>query len=222
MMEAITGLFKKPVDPVKEAKKWQRNITKEMRALDRQMTTMSREEQKIIKELKATAKKEGMQKAVNILAKDVIRARQTRDKLLAGKTQLNSVNMSITAQISMLKVGGAMQKSTEVLHTLNEAVKIPELRETMVQMSREMEKMGFIEETLNDAFDVIDTTDGEEVDTEVQKVLQELAIDATSGIMEAPQTKIEVQQPETVQQTEEDKQREENELNAMRERLQGL
>ena len=222
MMEAITGLFKKPVDPVKEAKKWQRNITKEMRALDRQMTTMSREEQKIIKELKATAKKEGMQKAVNILAKDVIRARQTRDKLLAGKTQLNSVNMTITAQISMLKVGGAMQKSTDVLHTLNEAVKIPELRATMVEMSREMEKMGFIEETLNDAFDVIDTTDGEEVDTEVQKVLQELAIDATSGIMEAPQTKIEVQQPETVQQTEEDKQREENELNAMRERLQGL
>ena len=222
MMEAITGLFKKPVDPVKEAKQWQRNISKEMRALDRQMTNMNREEQKIIKELKATAKKEGMQRAVNILAKDVVRARQTREKLLAGKTQLNSVSMSITAQISMLKVGGAMQKSTEVLHTLNEAVKIPELRETMVQMSREMEKMGFIEETLNDAFDAIDTTDGEEVDSEVQKVLQELAIDATSGIMEAPQTKIEVQQPETVQQTEEDKQREENELNAMRERLQGL
>merc|ERR1712146_32040 len=187
---------------------------------DRQMNTMGNEEQRLIKELKNTAKKEGMQRAVNILAKDVIRARQTRDKLLAGKTQLNSVNMTITAQISMLKVGGAMQKSTEVLHTLNEAVKLPELRETMVEMSREMEKMGLIEETLNDTFDSIDTTDGEEVDMEVQKVLQELAIDATAGIEEAPQTRIQSQQ-QVQEQSEEDKQREEAELQAMRERLQG-
>ena len=222
-MESLSALnpFKPPVDPVKEAKKWQRNINREMRNLDRQIRNMESEEKKIIKELKKTAQKPGMQKATNILAKDVVRCRQTRDKLFSGKASLNSVSMSISGQISMLKVGGAMKKSSEVLHTLNEAVKLPELKATMVEMSREMEKMGLIEETLNDTFDSIDTTDGEEVDMEVQKVLQELAIDATAGIEEAPQTRIQSQQ-QVQEQSEEDKQREEAELQAMRERLQGL
>ena len=85
-MESLSSLnpFKKPVDPVKEAKKWQRNIGREMRQLDRQIKAMEKAEANIVKELKATAKKEGMQQAVTILAKDVVRARQTRDKLFQG------------------------------------------------------------------------------------------------------------------------------------------
>lgn len=78
--------------------------------------------------------------------------------------------MQIQMQISTIKVAGCMQKSSEVLASMNKLIKIPELSQACQAMAREMEKAGLIEEMVGDAMDSVDNTDEEEVDTEVQKV----------------------------------------------------
>ena len=43
----------------------------------------------------------------------------------------------------MVKVTGAFQKSTEIMKTTNQLIKLPQLSATMREMSMEMMKVGF-------------------------------------------------------------------------------
>ena len=45
-----------------------------------------------------------------------------------------------------------MTSSTQVMHTMNELMKVPELKDTMSKLAREMEKAGLIQELVDDAF----------------------------------------------------------------------
>ena len=45
-----------------------------------------------------------------------------------------------------------MSSSTQVMHTMNELMRIPELKDTMSKLAREMEKAGLIQELADDAF----------------------------------------------------------------------
>jgi charged multivesicular body protein 3 len=44
---------------------------------------------------------------------------------------------------AMVKVTGAFQKSTEIMKTTNQLIKLPQLSATMREMSMEMMKVGF-------------------------------------------------------------------------------
>ncbi len=61
---------------------------------------------------------------------------------------------------------------TQVMKVVNDLIKVPELNQTMQQMSKEMMKAGLIEETMGEMMDdVFDTDDIEEdADAEVDKV----------------------------------------------------
>ena len=60
----------------------------------------------------------------------------------------------------------------QVMKVVNDLIKVPELNQTMQQMSREMMKAGLIEETMGEMMDdAFDTDDIEEdADAEVDKV----------------------------------------------------
>ena len=60
----------------------------------------------------------------------------------------------------------------QVMKVVNDLIKVPELNQTMQQMSKEMMKAGLIEETMGEMMDdAFDTDDIEEdADTEVDKV----------------------------------------------------
>ena len=60
----------------------------------------------------------------------------------------------------------------QVMKVVNDLIKVPELNQTMQQMSREMMKAGLIEETMGEMVDdALDTDDIEEdADAEVDKV----------------------------------------------------
>jgi charged multivesicular body protein 3 len=61
---------------------------------------------------------------------------------------------------------------TQVMKVVNDLIKVPELNQTMQQMSKEMMKAGLIEEAMGEMMDdVFDTDDIEEdADAEVDKV----------------------------------------------------
>ena len=58
----------KQKDPAELAKEWKRNLQKEMRKIDRDITDIRRQEEKSVKECKALAKA-GRMNAVKVLAK---------------------------------------------------------------------------------------------------------------------------------------------------------
>eukprot|EP00981_Chlorochromonas_danica_P003313 scaffold644_cov168-Ochromonas_danica.AAC.5 len=95
----------------------------------------------------------------------------------------------------MMKVQGCIQKSTDIMHTMNQydhfnlplirlaalLVKVKEVSATMQAMAREMEHSGLIEEIIGDTMEALDDESLNQVaDAEVDRIVQEL----TAGVFE--------------------------------------
>ena len=149
------------------SREWQRKIKREIRTSEREIKEREREEQKFIKECQKTAKlgaRAGT--AVKTIAKNVVMARKAKERACMTRAQLNSVAMTLTQQVSMIKVAKCMQKSTDVMHAMNDAIKLPHLNAQMMEMAKEMERAGLIEELIGDALG--DAFGGEELEEEVR------------------------------------------------------
>ncbi|CAH1258051.1 charged multivesicular body protein 3-like [Branchiostoma lanceolatum] len=175
------GLFGKSQgkDPKEQVREWTSQLRKQDRVLDRQIRGIQREEEKVKRSLKEAAKK-GDKDTCRILAKEMVRSRKAVSKIYTSKAQINSVSMGMKNQLGVLKVAGAMEKSTEVMKYMQNLVKVPEIQATMRDMSREMMKAGIIEEMLDDTFESLEDDEDleEETEAEVEKILFELTAGA--------------------------------------------
>ncbi|WVQ82607.1 hypothetical protein IAT38_004737 [Cryptococcus sp. DSM 104549] len=160
--------------PEEKVRSWQTKLRQQERSLDREIRNLEVATQKSRIELKQLAKKNDV-KSARILAREVVRANKQRDRLESSKARIKSVNMQLQHQLSMVKVTGAFQKSTEIMKTTNALVKLPQLSATMREMSMEMMKSGIMEEMMEETLDTVDDDElEEEADAEVDKVLFEL------------------------------------------------
>jgi len=171
------GLFgkdqgKSPKDQVQE---WTGRMRHELRQLDRQIRSIQREEEKAKRMLKETAKK-GDKDACLIVAKEIVQSRKAISRIHVSKAQINSVVLTMRNQLATVKIAGSLSKSTEVMKSMQNLIKVPEVAATMRELSKEMMKAGIIEEMLEDTFEGMD--DQEELEeaaqTEVDKILWEV------------------------------------------------
>lgn len=126
------------------------------------------------KSIKDAAKK-GQTDVAKILAKELIQSRKAVSKMYASKAQMNSVVMSMQQQLSMMRMSGSIQRSTEVMAAMRNLIKLPEIQASMMELSKEMTKAGLIEEMMEDTFESLEDDDlEEEADKEVDKVLWEV------------------------------------------------
>ncbi|BFZ01198.1 hypothetical protein BsWGS_04237 [Bradybaena similaris] len=170
------GLFGKTqqASPKEMVNEWTHKIRKEGNNIERQIRGIQREEEKTKRMIKDSAKR-GERDSCRILAKEIVKADKQINKLYASKAHLNSVQMSMKHQLATLRVAGALSKSTEVMQSMQQLVKVPEIHATMREMSKEMMKAGIIEEMMDDAMETLDDDDlEEEADEEVDRVLYEL------------------------------------------------
>ena len=80
----------------------------------------------------------------------------------------------------MAKVCGSIKSSSDIMKMMNDMTRVPEMRATMMEMSREMMKAGIMEEMMDDTLSALDDEDlEEEADDEVNKVLSEI----TKGVL---------------------------------------
>jgi len=200
-------------------KEWNGKLRKEGYALDRQVRGIKREEDKIKKSLKEAAKKNDKQ-VCTILAKEMIRSRKAVNRIYASKAQLSSVQLQMAQQLATLKVSGSLQKSTEVMQAMQRLVRLPEIAETMREMSKEMTKAGILEEMIEETFESLEDSEGieEEAQGEVDKVLWELT-DGKLG--EAPAVPAANPASEPAASKAEDSEEEED-LDEMQKRLEAL
>lgn len=171
------NLFGKTIGktPKEQVREWTSQLRKERYALDRQIRAIQREEEKTKRMLKDAAKR-GDIDVCRVLAKEIVSARKSVNRIQTSKAHLNSVQLSMNHQLALLKVSGALERSTEVMQSMQNLVKVPEISRTMQELSREMMKAGIIEEMMEDTFEsVFDDEDlEEEAGEEVDKLLWEL------------------------------------------------
>ncbi|KAJ8372363.1 hypothetical protein AAFF_G00289960 [Aldrovandia affinis] len=175
------GLFgrtqeKPPKDLVNE---WSLKIRKEMRVIDRQIRDIQREQDKVKRSIKDAAKK-GQRDVCVVLAKEMVQSKRAVNKLHTSKAHMNSVLLSMKNQLAVLRVAGSLQRSTEVMKSMQSLVRIPEIQATMRELSKEMMKAGIIEEMLEDTFEGMEDEDEmeEAAEEEVDKILFEITAGA--------------------------------------------
>lgn len=189
------GLFgRTPDKPPKEmVNEWSSKIRKEMRVIDRQIRDIQREEEKVKRSIKEAAKK-GDRDVCVILAKEMIHSKRAVTKLYASKAHMNSVQLSMKNQLSLLRVSGSLQKSTEVMKAMQNLIKVPEIQATMRDLSKEMMKAGIIEEMLEDTFESME--DGEEMEEEAEAEVDKILFDITAGALGKAPSKVTDELPE--------------------------
>ncbi|XP_018321230.1 charged multivesicular body protein 3 [Agrilus planipennis] len=181
------GLFGKSNErnPKEMVNEWSHKIRKEGYQLDRQIRAIQREEEKVRRSLKEAAKKNDKDTCL-ILAKEILRARKSVNKIHTTKAHLNSINLQMKNQLATLRVAGSLAKSTEVMQAMQSLVRIPEVANTMREMSKEMMKAGIIEEMIDESMDVLE--DSEEMEDEAQKEVDKVLWEVTEGKLgEAPE-----------------------------------
>ncbi|XP_069488284.1 charged multivesicular body protein 3 isoform X2 [Ambystoma mexicanum] len=215
------GLFGKTQDrPPKElVNEWSLKIRKEMRVIDRQIRDIQREEEKVKRSIKEAAKK-GQRDVCIILAKEMIRSKKAVSKLYASKAHMNSVLMGMKNQLSVLRVAGSLQKSTEVMKAMQNLVKIPEIQATMRDLSKEMMKAGIIEEMLEDTFESMD--DQEDMEEEAEMEIDKILFDITAGALGKAPNKVTDALPEVEPEGATAISEDEEDIEAMKSRLAAL
>lgn len=213
------GLFGKTPEPKEQVSEWCKKLRKESNQIDRQINGIRREEAKVTKSLKDAAKK-GDKDVCKILAKEVVHSRKTVNKLYCAKANINSVQMQMKGQLATIKVAGSLQKSAEVMKTMQQLVKLPEIQKTMMEMSREMMKAGIIEEMMEDTMESITDADDmeEEANEEIDKVLYEL----TAGKLGEAPAAVKDTLPAPVAEPEVADEESEDDMEEMQNRLQAL
>ncbi|XP_043524559.1 charged multivesicular body protein 3 [Frieseomelitta varia] len=174
------GLFGKSQEknPKEMVQEWTHKLRKEGYQLDRQVRAIQREEEKIKRSLKEAAKK-GDKDVCKILAKEIIRARKTCNKLYTSKAHMNSVSLQMKNQLATIRVAGSVQKSTEVMQAMQSLVRVPEVAATMRELSKEMMKAGIIEEMLDETMEFVE--DSEEVEDEADEEIDKILWEVTAG-----------------------------------------
>ncbi|KAK6043235.1 hypothetical protein COOONC_19256 [Cooperia oncophora] len=119
----MMGLFGKKKDPKEQVREMQRKMRGEIRSLDRQVYAIQREEQKVTKEIKEAAKK-GDREVCVVLAKSLLQSRKAVAKIHMSKAQINSVIMCMQEQLATMRMAGSLQKSTQVLQSMQNLVKV--------------------------------------------------------------------------------------------------
>ncbi|XP_075874215.1 charged multivesicular body protein 3 isoform X2 [Nelusetta ayraudi] len=159
---------------------WSRKIRREMRELDRQIRAIQREQDKVKRSIKDAAKK-GQKDVCVVLAKEVIQSKRAVNKLYATKAHMNSVMLGMKNQCAVLRIAGALQKSTEVMKAMQNLVKVPEIQATMRELSKEMTKAGIMEEMLEDTFESME--DGEDMEEEAEEEVDKILFEITAGAL---------------------------------------
>eukprot|EP00040_Diaphanoeca_grandis_P002577 m.22165 g.22165 ORF g.22165 m.22165 type:complete len:209 (-) comp13707_c0_seq1:206-832(-) len=182
-MEFLFGKKKTPAEMLKEN---QRALKKSMRELDREKTQLERQEKKLVTDMKKAAK-EGQMESVKIMAKDIVRTRKNKQKMMMMKCQIQAVSLKIQTLKSVDTMANAMKGVTRAMGRMNKTMNIPALQKMMMEFEKQNDIMDMKQEVMDDAIDDVMGDADEDADTEleVSKVMDELGLSVSSELVDA-------------------------------------
>lgn len=139
------------------------NIRVCMRAdLEREAANLAREEAKLLRELKATAKVNP--DAAKPLAKQLVKLRQRQTQIKTQVGHIKGVGIALKSQAAMHTTATAMGTTAAAMGKVNASMEPQKMMATMQEFSKQNAKMGMASEMMEDAID--DMFEGAEGDAD--------------------------------------------------------
>lgn len=177
-MEKIKDfVFGKPLDPKEEVRKWKRVLAQNIREVDKNIRHIDLDVKKNLAEIKRLLRKKDMTNA-KTMARQVVTTKKMMKRFFASKSLMSQMGRELDHSLSMMRVHGALQKSVNIMSYLNRLVKIPEMAAVMKALSMEMDKLGLIDDMMDEALGA--GSDEEEVEEateeEISRILDDITI----------------------------------------------
>eukprot|EP01013_Petalomonas_cantuscygni_P039245 TRINITY_DN70608_c0_g1_i1.p1 TRINITY_DN70608_c0_g1~~TRINITY_DN70608_c0_g1_i1.p1 ORF type:complete len:220 (-),score=48.48 TRINITY_DN70608_c0_g1_i1:150-809(-) len=179
MASAIGALFGKSKTPQEQMREYKRTLDRTTRDLERERTKMQTQEQKLIADMRAMARKNQMD-AVKIMARDLVRTRKYVTKFYKMRAQMQAVSLRLTTLSSTAQMTDAMKGVTRTMVSMNRQMDVAAMQRVMMEFEKQSDIMTMKEEVMNDAIDdVMDDEGDEETEMEgmVQQIFDELRLD---------------------------------------------
>ena len=185
-MDALFGQRKSPADIMKQ---YQRQIKKSIRELDRERTSLERQEKKLMSDIKKAAK-DGHMDSAKIMAKDLVRTRGYIKKMYKMSSNMSAISLRLQTMSSSAQMAKCMGGVTKAMRRMNGKMNMPQMSKIMMEFEKQNEMMGMKEEMMGDAMDEAfgDDDDDEEEESIVGQVLQELGVEQMDKMAVAPTT----------------------------------
>ena len=154
-----------------KVREWNRKLQHKVRELEKQISDIQRAEAKAKISCKQ-AVKDGQMAGANQIAKEIARSRKSIANLTLAKANISSIMSNLSSQVAMSRVVGGIQATSAIMEKMNELMKIDQLRDTVRELSREMEKADLISEAVDEGLDT--AFSDEAADSDVQAVMTEI------------------------------------------------
>ncbi|KAK6169996.1 charged multivesicular body protein 2b [Patella vulgata] len=183
----MSGFFSKKPTVEQQLRQNERVMKKQQRDVDRDRGKLEKEEKKIEMEIKKAAK-QGNKQAATILAKQLVALRKQKTKTYAVNSKIGAIGNQQKLMHSNMKMANAMGTTTKTMVQMNKVMDPQKTMKTMQEFEKESMKMGMTEEMIDDTLDDIlgESGDEEEQDAIVSQVLDEIGIEITGKMVNAP------------------------------------
>ncbi|CAI4044887.1 hypothetical protein SKDZ_11G1660 [Saccharomyces kudriavzevii ZP591] len=211
-------------DPKEQQKRIKSVLRKNGRSIDKSLRELAVLQNKTQQLIKKSAKKNDI-KTVRLYAKELYQINKQYDRMYTSRAQLDSVRMKIDEAVRMNSLSNQMADSAGLMREVNSLVRLPQLRNTMIELEKELMKSGIISEMVDDTMESVGDV-GEEmddaVDEEVNKIVEQYTNEKFKNVDHVPT--IELPTNEEDQEIPDEKVDEEADkmVNEMRERLKAL
>merc|ERR1719198_1335985 len=156
-----------------KAKEWQWQLRTEAKLLEKEIQRIQKEENKLQKEIKAQAERGNVQ-SVQLLARQIVRSRKSVTRLEHTKANMHAVSLQLSTSIATMTTTNSLRVSADVMKKMNRIAGSSGASDTMGDLRREMARVAEQEEMVEEALH--DSDDEREAATEVQKLLEEMAL----------------------------------------------
>ncbi|CAL8094801.1 unnamed protein product [Calicophoron daubneyi] len=173
------GIFGAKEDPRERLRNMVSVIRRQKYKIQRDITALQTQNKKVTMDIKKRAKAGNLDEA-KIIAKELVNSRKAVSRLYAAGAHMDCLISELNCQAAANRMAGAIKDSTGVMKAMSALVKLPELNKTMQDLSKEMMKMGLINEMVDDTMESV-TGDTELMDDEVTAEVNKIIAEVTTG-----------------------------------------
>ncbi|CAN8017466.1 charged multivesicular body protein 2b [Ixodes scapularis] len=181
------SLFGKKVSPAEQMRQQNRNLRKAQRDIEKDRRDLERQEKQLELEIKKAAK-EGNKQVCTVLAKQLVQVRKQKARTYTASSKVQAVGAQSKTMHANVKLADAMATTAKTMGEVNKSIKPQDIARTMQEFEKETTKMGMTEEIVDDTLNSIldESGDEEEQDAIVNQVLDEIGIEVSGKMANAP------------------------------------
>ncbi|XP_076358722.1 charged multivesicular body protein 2b isoform X2 [Tachypleus tridentatus] len=181
------SLFTKKTTPSEQMRQQDRDLRRIQRGIEKDRRDLERQEKQLEMEIKKAAK-QGNKQVCTVLAKQLVQLRKQKTRTYTAGSKVQSIGAQSKGMHSNLKLASAMGQTTKAMGVVNKQMKPEAMMKTIQDFEKQNMKMEMTEEMMEDTLNAVfdESGDEEEQDAIVTQVLDEIGIEITGKVSDAP------------------------------------